>query len=171
MLKRTISFCLVMAMVFSMAISASAESTTLTIEVPEASYTLHVPANQSIDYMASEANIGGVSVSGSSDFSTKELHVTVSYSGQFTTPQHSSVISYALKCKGINSDTRFDLDLNSVIKFTGNEDGTLSTYPQLLDGSPADELIVVIAPESWENLSGGTYSTTITFASSLVDLS
>lgn len=167
-MKRITFGVLALALVFSMVISASAESTTLTIQVPEPSYTLNVPASQSIDYLASEAFIGGVTVTNTSGFaSAHEVWVQVTYSGQFGTPQYATAINYSLKCKGHDSDTRYDFSSGSNVVFTANSDGTLNSRPRLLDGSPADEFIVVIDTSCWDTALGGTYTTTITYQASI----
>ena len=67
-MKRIVYVLLALILVFSLAISVSAESTTLTIDVPNPSYTLNVPANQAIAYLASEASIGGITVTDTSGF-------------------------------------------------------------------------------------------------------
>lgn len=145
-------------------LTVSATGTTLTIDVPELSYVLHIPADQAIEYRAARASIGGVSVSGVSGFSeSQELRVEVSYSGQFTCPGQSSVINYFLASKEYGVDTIYSLDPGAVIQFRGNGDGTLSSSPVLLDGSPADEIVVVIDTACWDSVQGGQYSTTITF--------
>lgn len=163
-MKRIIVWLLIGALFFSLSVSASATSTTLTIDVPEPSYTLNVPATQSIAYRASEASIGGVTISNMSGFSSaQEVWVKINYSGEFTTPQYATAIRYSLKCKGNGSDTRYDLSSGSSIKFTSDSDGTLNTYPTLADGSPADEFIVVIDTSCWETALGGKYTTTITY--------
>lgn len=167
-MKRITFVVLALALVFSMAISASAESTTLTIQVPEPSYTLNVPASQSIDYLASEASIGGVTVTNTSGFASRHvLSVGITYDGCFTCPNNASPIFYSLKCKGIGSDTRYDFSSGSCVNFTTNSDGTLNSRPTLPDGTPADEFIVVIDTSCWDSALGGTYTTTITYTASI----
>lgn len=163
-MKRTACFLLAFILVFSMPINVLAESTTLTIEVPEASYILNVPANQAIDYLASEKNIGSITVSDTSGFSaSKGITVTVTYDGQFGTPKYASAINYSLVCKGTDSETRYDLKSGDYITFAGNANGTLNNNPTLPDGSPANELIILIDTACWDTALGGIYSTTITF--------
>ena len=49
------------------------------------------------------------------------------------------------------------------ITFAGNANGTLNNNPTLPDGSPANELIILIDTACWDTALGGIYSTTITF--------
>ena len=163
-MKRMLFLLVALILVFSMAINASAESTTLTIEVPIPSYTLNVPANQSIDYLASEASIGGITVTNTSGFASRHvLSVGVTYDGCFGCPGNASPIFYSLKCKGIGSDTRYDFNSGSCVNFTANSDGTLRSRPTLPDGTPIDEFIVVIDTSCWDAALGGKYTTTITY--------
>ena len=163
-MRKVISVILAVILIFSIPTTASAESTTLTIDVPEASYILNVPADQAIDYLASEKNIGSITVSDTSGFSaSKGISVSVTYDGQFATPKYASAINYSLVCKGTGSETRYDLNSGDYITFTGNADGTLNNNPTLPDGSPANELIVLIDTACWDTALGGIYSTTITF--------
>lgn len=163
-MRKVLSLIFTVMLIFSIPTTALAESTTLTIDVPEASYILNVPANQAIDYLAAEKNIGSITVSDTSGFSaSKGITVTVTYDGQFGTPKYASAINYSLVCKGTGSETRYDLKSGDYITFTGNADGTLNNNPTLPDGSPANELIVVIDTACWDTALGGIYSTTITF--------
>ena len=167
-MRRTIYLLLALTLVFSLAISVSAESTTLTIEVPEPSYTLNVPASQSIAYLASEASIGGITVTNTSGFASRHvLSVGVTYDGCFACPNNAVPIFYSLKCKGLGSDTRYDFSSGSCVNFTTNSDGTLNSRPTLPDGTPADEFIVVIDTSCWDAALGGTYTTTITYTANI----
>lgn len=167
-MKRIVYVLLALILVFSLAISVSAESTTLTIDVPNPSYTLNVPANQAIAYLASETSIGGITVTDTSGFASRHiLSVGVSYDGCFACPSNASQIFYSLKCKGIGSETRYDFSSGSCVNFTANSDGTLSSRPTLPDGTPADEFVVVIDTSCWDAALGGTYTTTITYTASI----
>lgn len=167
-MKRSACYLLAFLLVFLMPITASAESTTLSIEVPAPSYTLNVPVNQTISYLASETSIGGITVTNTSGFASHHvLSVGVTYDGCFACPNNASPIFYSLKCKGLDSDTRYDFSSGSCVNFTTNSDGTLSSRPTLPDGTPADEFVVVIDTSCWDAALGGTYTTTITYTASI----
>ena len=68
-MKKFLSFVLVLVMVMSLSVTAFAEgeqsgTTTLTVEVPNPSYTIHIPANTTLEYGNTELQeFGIVSVS------------------------------------------------------------------------------------------------------------
>ena len=84
-MKKIISLALVMALMLAMGTMAFAEkTTTLTTTVPDAEYTLNIPANQTVPFGAQSTEIGNVTVSDSSGFAVgKNIQVIVSY-GDFT---------------------------------------------------------------------------------------
>lgn len=68
-MKKLLSLVLAMLMVFSMAVVASAESTTtLTTTVPAATYTLNVPATLDVPFNAEQVAFAVPSVSDASGF-------------------------------------------------------------------------------------------------------
>ena len=97
-MRKVLSLIFTVMLIFSIPTTALAESTTLTIDVPEASYILNVPANQAIDYLAAEKNIGSITVSDTSGFSaSKGITVSVTYDGQFGTPKSKTKIQRELQ--------------------------------------------------------------------------
>ena len=68
-MRKFLSLVLTILMVFSMAVVASAENTTtLTTTVPSATYTLNIPANQEIEFGATQTIIGNVTVTNNLKF-------------------------------------------------------------------------------------------------------
>ena len=105
-MKKLFALLLAVIMVMSMATIVSAESTTtLTTEVPAASYTLNVPAVVPIDFGATSTDIGNVTVTDATGFAEgKNLKVTVTY-GAFTSEGAATSIPFVLKtnryCKSL----------------------------------------------------------------------
>ena len=97
-MKKIISLILVLVTALSMHTMAFAESTTtLTTTVPDATYTLNVPANQKIDFGKTEVNIGNVTVSDSNGFAVgKNLKVTITYDA-FTSTSVNTTIPFEIK--------------------------------------------------------------------------
>ena len=80
-MRKILSLALAIMMVFSMTVMASAaNTTTLTTTVPDAEYTLNIPADTVVKYGDERTDIGNITVTGSSGFSLgKNLEVTVTY--------------------------------------------------------------------------------------------
>ena len=110
-MRKFLAVLLAAMMVLSMATIASAETTTLTTTVPDATYTLNVPANQEIAFGAESTDIGTVTITDSSNFAKgKNISVTVTY-GDFTCADTTTTIPMALIGYGPESvygaDTRY----------------------------------------------------------------
>jgi len=80
-MKKFIALVLAMTMVFSMAVVASAESTTtLTTTVPAATYTLNIPADAVVPFGQQYTTLGNITVTDGSGFASgKNVEVTVTY--------------------------------------------------------------------------------------------
>ena len=81
-MKKIFAILLAVTMLASMATVASAaeSTTTLTTTVPAASYTLNIPADQKIEFGATETDIGNITVTNSNGFAWgKNLKVTLSW--------------------------------------------------------------------------------------------
>ena len=81
-MKKFIAIVLAVLTVLSFSTVAFAEgnTTTLTTTVPDATYTLNIPADQQITFGATSTDIGTVTVTNSSGFAAgKDLHVTITY--------------------------------------------------------------------------------------------
>ena len=100
-MKKLASFLLVLAMILSMGTLAFADgTTTLSTTVPAAQYTLNIPADQTIPFGATSADIGNVTVSDSSGFAVgKNIKVTVTYDA-FSSSDVSTTIPFELVLGG-----------------------------------------------------------------------
>jgi len=96
-MKKFIAIAIAVLTVFSFTTVAFAESTTtLTTTVPDAEYTLNIPADQEIEYNATRTNIGLVTVTNSAGFADgKNLCVTVTYDA-FKNNENETTIPFIL---------------------------------------------------------------------------
>ena len=81
-MKKLFAIALAVAMLASMAtvVSAVENTTTLTTEVPAATYTLNIPADQEVPYGTTRMKIGEVTITDSSNFAVgKNVSVTITY--------------------------------------------------------------------------------------------
>lgn len=172
--------CLVLAvvMVSSMTIMASAaNTTTLTTTVPDAEYTLNIPADQTINFGATSTSIGIPSVSNASGFADgKNIKLTIT-STDFTAPDTSTTIPITLHGKFRNSsasvgfeDFECDITENVPLYFWGLSNGTVEEAAATADhnGHEMRSLFVNIKSEDWGKALGGTYTATITFSAEVV---
>ena len=98
-MKKIFAILLAVTLLASMAtvVSAAESTTTLSTTVPAASYTLNIPADQTIEFGATETNIGNVTVTNSAGFAEgKNLSVTVTYD-EFTSAGLSTTIPFSLE--------------------------------------------------------------------------
>ena len=119
-MRKILSLTLAIMMVFSMTIMASAENTTtLTTTVPDATYILNIPADQTIDFGATSTNIGEVSVTNASGFAEgKNLAVTITYD--------------AFKCEGNSTTIPYTVLMNSPEGY-GEPTNITSGMPQSME--------------------------------------
>lgn len=174
-MRKFLALALAIVMVFSMTIMASAENTTvLTTTVPDAKYTLNIPADQKIDFGAPETEIGGVTVTDSSGFAEgKNLKLTLTFN-PFSSNETSTTIPYVIK-PGLATSIGGNIPLftsGKVITFRGQADGSATERPgiPLSNGNYADivNLKVVVESADWGKALGGSYSSTITFTTEVV---
>lgn len=165
-MKKILALILATLTVVSCSMVAFASETVLTVNVPEAKYTLNIPANQTITFGSEETNIGSVSVTNSSGFAVgKSLYVTVTYD--------------AFKCEGVSTKIPFKMAFTYVneltypkyvnsgdeIEFPGKSNGKCYEYPQF-ENSLDDHknTWVLIDSSDWGKTLSGEYSATITFS-------
>ena len=181
-MRKTIALILAVCILLSFAVAASADSftstTTLTTKVPAASYTMKVPANQKIKYGITITEIGIVTIENSEGFSAKKnVEVTVGHT-EFTSEGVDTTIPYEiLTVWGPPSGgTRWDFDREAVLRFEGQQDGTVKSNATSIDISgltmnPSDtltQMAIRISFDAWANALAGDYTSTITFTSKVV---
>ncbi len=187
-MKKLIAIALALLMVFSFSAVAFAEgnTTTLTTTVPDATYTLNIPADQQITYGATSTDIGTVTVTNSSGFAAgKDLHVTITYD-DFKAEGLSTTIPYYINSNGhwtyyggsYGSGGSGWIDIakasGSFFTFKGQSNGTCKEYYVLQEGSTkvvtddSKKLQVKINSTDWGKALGGDYTSTITFTAEVV---
>ena len=184
-MRKTIALILAVCTLLSFAVAASADTvtsgtTTLTTKVPAASYTMKIPTNQTIKYGAGFSEIGIVTIEKSEGFSAKKnVEVTVSTT-EFTSESVDTTIPYEiLTAWGITGGTKWTFDGEAVLRFEGQQDGTVKSKATSIDISgvtkssdnPDDQLThmgISISSGAWANALAGDYTSTITFTSKVV---
>ncbi len=151
-MKKVLCCILIFTLLFSISIMAYAAnptsgSTTITTTV-EPKYTVLIPADTTIVYGATSSSIGSINVTSLQLETGKQLVISTTPSGTLkNSADASKTISYALKC----DNTAF-----SSAAFTST-------------GSKA--LTVEITSSAWNAAVAGSYSDTITFAFTCVNIS
>ena len=186
-MRKTIALILAVCTLLSFAVAASADTvtsgtTTLTTKVPAASYTMKVPANQTIKYGVPVSKIGIVTIENSEGFSAKKnVEVTVGHT-EFTSEGVDTTIPYEiLTAWGPSGGTIWNFDREAVLRFEGQQDGTVKSKATSIDISgvtknppnpdPDNQLTqmaISISPGAWANALAGDYTSTITFTSKVV---
>lgn len=173
-MKKVITLALALLMVCSMSITAFAATTTLTTTVPEATYTLNIPANQEIPFGTTETSIGNVTVTKSNGFAVgKNLEVTIDY-GEFVSEGISTKIPYSLSLDGKSTGADHELKAlasGDAVTFSGKDDGTVAEKLVFTVGGiryTVGEIVFSAVSEDWGKALAGEYSTTITFTAEVV---
>lgn len=179
-MKKFIATALTMLTVFSCsAVAFAADETVLTTTVPDATYTLNIPADQEIPFGATSTDIGNVTVTNSSGFAAgKNLQVTLVYDAM-SSNDTSTTIPYYINAYGgsyLVGDTEYTLEdkkeSGSYLTFRGLEDGSCKEYYHIDDLREAKDsdkqLQVKISSLDWGKALAGDYSSTITFTAEVV---
>lgn len=170
-MKKLIAIVLAALTVLSFStVAFAADTTTLTTTVPDATYTLNIPADQVIPFGATSTDIGNVTVTNSASFSEgKNLEVTLTYA-PFEAAEISTTIPYKITMR--NGDRSNALQSGDCMYFYGESDGTVAekAYHK---GNTAEQfecqnITVDILSTNWGKALGGEYSSTITFAAEVV---
>lgn len=167
-MKKFIALALAVMLLGSIAVPASAASTTtLTTTVPAASYTLNIPANQEITFGTTRQSIGNVTVTDASGFAVgKNLDVTITYDA-FAAEGISSKIPYSLSLSGQNSRYKA-IASGDVVTFDGKENGTVVETLFVEDNYEAICILFTAENEDWGKALAGEYTSTITFTAEVV---
>ena len=180
-MRKTIALILAVCTLLSFAVAASADTvtsgtTTLTTKVPAASYTMKVPANQTIQYGVQVSEIGNVTIENSEGFSAnKNVDVTVGHT-DFTSEGVNTTIPYEiLTVWGPTSGTsgeKWPFDREAVLRFEGQQDGTVKSNATSIGikhpSGTMTQMAIKIASGAWANALAGDYTSTITFTSKVV---
>ena len=179
-MRKTIALILVVCTLLSFAVAASADSftstTTLTTKVPAASYTMKIPADQTIKYGAEITKIGIVTIVDSEGFSAKKnVEVTVGYT-EFTSEGVDTTIPYEILTVWGEGNSQWKFDSEAVLRFEGQRDGTVKSKATSIDISGVtknlsdtlDHMAITISSDAWADALAGDYTSTITFTSKVV---
>ena len=183
-MRKTIALILAVCTLLSFTVAASADTftstTTLTTKVPAASYTMKIPANQTIQYGVEYTDIGNVTIENSQGFSTKKnIEVTVGFT-EFTSKGVDTTIPYEIMTVwGPSGGTIWNFDREAVLRFEGQQDGSVKSNATSIDISgvtknPPDldkqltQMAISISSDAWANALAGDYTSTITFTSKVV---
>ena len=155
----------------------AADTTTLTTTVPDATYTLNIPADQEIPFGATSTDIGNVTVTDSSSFAVgKNLQVTMTYD-VFKADGISTTIPYYINfyAKGINGESYERITSGNSVTFYGASDGTVGQKAKFTTMSNyqnidvyGEMLKVRVDSTDWGKALAGEYSSTITFTAEVV---
>lgn len=175
-MKKIVSIILVLVTVLSMSTMAFADgTTTLTTTVPAATYTLNIPADQTIAFGATSTEIGNVTVSNSAGFAEgKNIKVTFVYDS-FKCEDTTTVIPFSIYpglSAGVSASGDWTISSGKCITFRGTSDGTATERGgiKLSNGNYVDVVVinVLIDSANWGKALGGDYTATITFTSEVV---
>lgn len=179
-MKKIVSILLVLVTVLSMGTMAFADgTTTLTTTVPAATYTLNIPADQTIAFGATSTNIGSIYVTNASGFSVgKNLSVSVVYSS-FASESTNTTIPFTIhlassKVGDGDKVTKYDVASGEKLVFLGTANNDVNKFHRLDPDTNSvafrecDETYVNVRSSDWGKALGGDYTATITFTSEVV---
>ena len=167
---------IVLMLAMAMPVTLAENTTTLTTTVPDATYTLNIPADQEIDFGATTTNIGAVTVTDASGFAEgKNLAVAVTY-GDFTSTDAETVIPMKLYAvyKQIQGTALNSHEWKSGenVVFAGMSDGgVIKPYKRNeIDGNTyaLNYIQVKIESADWGKALGGEYSSVLRFTAEVV---
>ena len=182
-MKKLFALLLAVVMVMTMATMVSAETTTLTTEVPAAKYTMNIPADQKIEFGETATEIGFVTITDATNFAVgKNVKVTIEYT-PFACEDVSTTIPFTLTAfdDAYTQYTTNELAIASgdSVVFKGKSDGTVeketfiksyttSNSPPQTFQFYADNCEVNVKSADWGKALAGAYTATITFTSEVV---
>lgn len=174
-MRKTIALILAVCTLLSFAVAASADTvtsgtTTLTTKVPAASYTMNVPADQTIQYGVQVSEIGNVTIENSEGFSAnKNVDVTVGHT-DFTSEGVNTTIPYEILYVWTSGE-KWPFE-GAVLRFEGQQDGTVKSNATSIGikhpSGTMTQMAIKIASGAWPNALAGDYTSTITFTSKVV---
>ena len=157
----------------------ASDQTVLTTTVPDATYTLNIPADQEIPFGTTGKNIGTVEVKNASGFAKgKDIKITATYD-EFVNESVETTIPYNLEyyfeyTQPITGKmfSKY-INLKEAIYFKGQSDGSVQNIPKYYDEVSKvpltlETILFSADSEDWGKALGGEYSSTITFTSEIV---
>lgn len=166
-MRKQIALVLVAAfLVLCVPVSAAAESTTISVVVPEPSYQMTIPVDIQMEYKADRCTLNAPSISQSSGFTERAyLTVSISHSGVFSSQDTSTTIPFAFyaKTEGGLSERASGTSLI----YDRMEDGSVSSAGHMANGGTPSGFELQISDSAWEKANPGTYRATVTFTAQL----
>lgn len=165
-MRKQIAFFLAIAVALCMPMSTAAESTTISVVVPEPTYQMAIPADIQMEYRAASCTLGAPSIAQSSGFSESAyLTVTVSHSGVFSSPSTSTTIPFAFYVR--TDSGLFEWASGSSLVYDRMEDGSISALGHTAVGTTPSAFELQISDGAWAAAKPGTYTATVTFTAQL----
>jgi type 1 fimbria pilin len=167
-MRKILSLTLAIMMVFSMTIMASADNTiTLTTKVPDAEYTLNIPAQLDIKFGTIYSPIGNITITDSKGFANgKNLKLSVAWN-DFSSETVSTTIPFHLCGFGGGFENVYKSG-DSLI-FVGQSDGTVSDSALMANKNDyTEEFKIKVTSENWGKALGGEYTSVKNFSGEIV---
>lgn len=179
-MKKLLTVALSLSLICSLStVAFAADTTTLTTTVPDATYTLNIPADQEIPFGKTSANIGTITVTDSAGFAEgKDLQVTLTYD-TFKADGVSTTIPYTVfkvaTEKGMNTvghpwseEREAPMNSGEALIFRGQSSGDCDEEFAFSDYYDRNRLRIKTESENWGKALAGDYSSTITFTAEVV---
>lgn len=174
-MRKLIALILAVCTLLSFAVVASADatftnSTTLTTQVPSASYVMNIPADQTVEFGMTSVDIGNVTITEAKGFAEKKnVEVTVDFT-DFTSKGVDTTIPYKLYARNSSNTGSKEIAKGGVLRFVGKSDGTVRETASYVDETSAsvDSVRMSILSSDWGKALAGAYTSTITFTSAVV---
>lgn len=165
-MRKQIAFFLAIAVALCMPMSTAAESTTISVVVPEPTYQMTIPADIQMEYKAASCTLGAPSIVQSSGFSESAyLTVTVSHSGVFSSQSTSTTIPFAFYAK--TDSGLCEWASGGSLVYNRMEDGSVSALGHTAVGTTPSAFELQISDGAWAVANPGTYTATVTFTAQL----
>lgn len=144
--------------------AADADSTVLTLEIPQPSYQLNIPSGTGLAYGQQRCELAVPTVRSASDFKEgMALRVAVSYSGCFT--GEGGEIPYSLAMTDGADETGWNS--GDCLIFDATAEGGLRTNGRTPGGMVPNGMVVTVAPSAWEAAYPGSYTAAITYSAAI----
>lgn len=145
----------VLLLLLSLAPVATAETTTLTVDVPAPDYELNIPASVTVNYQAETCQLAVPTVTGGDGREGLGLQVAITSSGVFTCPEVSTTIPFTLTMT--EADGWQSGDSLYFSRIASNVVGVTA------DGSQPTAMVLTFQSTDWDAALPGTYTATITY--------
>ena len=159
-MKKILSLVLVIVMMMSMTVTAFAAgeqsgTSTVTAVVPEPEYTIHIPADMTLEYGNGERQlVGEISVSDVKYLpKNRGITVAMTVTSLKSTNGDEIPVVFEYTRKGSYSDYDYEDNLTTYAPFVYSDDGEYKPV----------ELYATVTEADWKAAKPGTYTSTITY--------